>query len=100
MMGDQFRGAIPLGDGNGDAKELGTQVVTCIWHNHELGHPPDAPECVKIMHNGKPIRVVPLPALLVWLTVNLTQMLGVSNEMAEHLNELQVYVEALDAREA
>lgn len=97
-MGDPFKGGVPL-DGNGKGGPAGPPMggaITCLWHSHNLAHPPDAPECFNRMHLGKPIRVVPLPAMLAWLVVNLTQMLTITEGMAEHLNEVALHVEALD----
>ncbi len=97
MMGkDPFSGAVPIGNGEVSSTNV-PNVVTCIWHSRGMDHPPDAPGCENIMHNGRQVQAMPMGSLIAWLTVNLTQMLAITNGMAEHLNELQVYVESLDA---
>lgn len=88
MNGDLI-GAVPLGP------EPETQMVSCIWHGASMEHPVGAPPCV--WHAGASQQVMALTSLLQWLTITLTQLLGATNGMAEHLSELGVQVEALDA---
>ena len=92
MDNPEFRGAVPLGP-NGQSPAT---LVTCIWHKYEgtIAHPPDAPQCWEQDEQF----VMQLPGLIAWLTVNLTQLLGVTNNMAQALSEVSVYIEALDAR--
>jgi hypothetical protein len=87
----EFRGAVPLGPQG----QQPANVVTCIWHKYEelVAHPPDAPKCWEV--DGQ--HVMDLGGLLSWLTVNLTQLLGITNNVAQAVAELQVHVEARDA---
>ncbi len=92
-MGDnngdpRLHGAVPLGP-------EGTQMVSCIWHSLGLEHPPGAPPCQ--FHGGADQMVMPVASLLQWLTITLTTVTAAYNGMAEHLAELGVQVEALDA---
>lgn len=89
----EFRGAVPLGPQGQQA----ASVVTCIWHVYEeyAPHPPDAPTCWE--QDGQ--YVLEMGGLLSWLTVNLTQLLGITNNIAGALAEVQVMVEARDALE-
>lgn len=83
-----LRGAVPIGTPP-------VPTVTCIWHYHPtIQHPPDAPPH---WQNDDGMWVIELAALFTWLTVNLTQMLTIANGIGEHLNEVAVHVEALDA---
>ena len=86
----RLQGAVPLGE-PGET----TQMVSCLWHGASMEHPQGAPPCQ--WHSGASQQVMPLASLLQWLTITLTQLLGATNGMAEHLSELGVQVEALDA---
>ncbi len=87
----RFQGAVPLGG------ELapGTQMVSCIWHSAGIEHPPGAPQCQ--FHGATDQMVMPVTQLLGWLTITLTTVTAAYNGMAEHLADLGVQVEALDA---
>lgn len=87
-----FRGAVPLG---GQGEPTAT-VVSCIWHKFEeyVPHPPDAPKCWE--QDGQ--WVLNMGGLLSWLTVTLTQLLPVMNNIAQHTSEVGVQVEALMAQ--
>ena len=88
---DVFRGAVPLGP---QGQQTAT-VVSCVWHKYgeQVIHPPDAPQCWE--QDGQ--WVMQLGSLLAWLTVNLTQLLGIVNNMAGALANVQVQMEARDA---
>ncbi len=85
----RFPGAVPLGP------DPTTQMVSCIWHSSGLEHPPGAPPCQ--FYGGADQMVMPVASLLQWLTITLTTVTAAYNGMAEHLAELGVQVEALDA---
>jgi hypothetical protein len=87
----RFPGAVPLGP----PPQVGTQMVSCIWHSAGIEHPPGAPECQ--FHGGTDQMVMPVTQLLGWLTITVTTVARAYNGMAEHLAELGVQVEALDA---
>lgn len=87
-----FKGAVPLGPGGSAAASL----VSCIWHkfgDDVAAHPPDAPQCWD--QDGH--RVMQLAGLLAWQTVNLTQLLSITNGIAQQLAETMVHLEALEA---
>lgn len=83
-----FRGAVPLGGAK-------APTITCPWHNQDMTHPPDAPPCRYEDKLGQ--HVVEMAGLIFWSAVKLTWLLGASNGLAKHTQELQVQFEALEA---
>lgn len=88
----RFPGAVPIG---GDMPAVGTQMVSCIWHAGGVEHPTGAPKCQ--FHGGTDQMVMPLTQLLGWITITLTTVTHAYTGMAEHLAQLGVQVEAMDA---